>query len=665
MPPCQRVVVPFFTDLETRTRPGPDPSPAPGVIRSKVCETIPPRVGCRKHVPRTDPTLGDRPRDRSTAAGICFALELPLITFELLKSVALVMLVCLGHGLILARWSHGQVMGRVAMGVLFGCACLLTMSDPSELYPGVIVDARRVVLTVSGVFGGPVAAAITAAMAGGYRLSMGGAGAFAGTAAILVCAVAGAVFHEGVRRGRLRVTWRSLLALAVAVNLGADLLAFWLLPPEGTAALVVGFLGPMLLVFIPGTVALGLILQAIERQNGHRLALEASEQRFRDLAEISSDWFWEMDGALKFSYISDRHYDITGFRREDRLGTSRDAYRMDAETSHQRAAWDAHLQDLAARRPFRDFQYTLKTPSGRRIELSISGVPVFDSRGRFSGYRGVGTDISGRKRRELEILRAKEQAETASKTKTAFLAHMSHELRTPLNSIIGFAELIQRQIHGPVGSDRYQEYLGDILASSRHLLGVIGDILDISKIETGNLALEERSIDVTALLESCRRLVAERALVRGITLTVQNQAGRSILLGDELRIKQVLLNLLTNAIKFSQPGDTVTMTARLAEDGGLDLAVIDQGPGIAAEDLPRILEPFGQARGSHIESHEGVGLGLPIAKAYVEAHGGRLIIDSVIGQGTRVTLTLPKARVEATTDREAEDDGASTERIAG
>ena len=271
-------------------------------------------------------------------------------------------------------------------------------------------------------------------------------------------------------------------------------------------------------------------------------------------------------------------------------------------------------------------------------------------------------DIARRKQVEQELRHAHSLAEVANRAKTELLANMSHELRTPLNAIIGFAEVIHIQALGP-DNPKYIDYIGDIMASGRHLMALISDILDISAIESGKLELREASVEVADLVESAIRQISARAAGNGLVLNRDVAPSFRRMIADERRLMQVLLNLLSNAVKFTPAGGKVTLTAGLAEDGSGVFVVSDTGIGMDPAGIAKALSPYGQVESAYIRSHEGSGLGLPLAGNLTAAHGGTLSIASRVGAGTDIVLTFPPERCR---QPEAPDDPrANLEREAG
>ena len=254
-------------------------------------------------------------------------------------------------------------------------------------------------------------------------------------------------------------------------------------------------------------------------------------------------------------------------------------------------------------------------------------------------------DIGERKQAEAALLAAKQDAERANRAKSEFLANMSHELRTPLNVIIGFAELIEKEKLGPLGNPAYGEHARQIGDAGNHLLALISDVLDMSRLEAGNLTLHEEQLDVAEVIRASLDLTGSRLQARAVSVGLKLPEDLPWLRGDERRLKQVLINLLSNAFKFTPQGGKVTVTAAADLAEGLVLRVADTGIGMAADDIPMALARFGQVNGSLARDFNGSGLGLPLSKALIEMHGGTLDIESAPGAGTVVTLRLPAGRL--------------------
>jgi signal transduction histidine kinase len=490
-------------------------------------------------------------------------------------------------------------------------------------------------------------------------------------------------------------------------------------------------------------------------------------ERMRDYAEAGADWFWEMDGALRLSAVTQSPHGFTPGPMIDALGQRLAELPMAGEEATD---WRPLMHRLEARRPFRDFRFHRRSAQGELRHLLLSGVPVFDAGGTFRGYRGIGRDltnlvqaeelaektallhatldnmeqgllvldaalrvklwndrllellggrpeeiwlgrpaaelvritalrgdygagdpeetiarhleqfnrggpsvaervlangrtfevrtsampkggilityldISERKNVEVDLRRAKEEAELASRSKTEFLANMSHELRTPLNAIIGFSDILAGATFGPLGDPRYGGYVRDIRDSGLHLLNLINDVLDVSKVEFGKVELLEETVDPQTVIDACMRLMRDRADAAGVRLVQPPPGPLPTLQADSRRLKQILLNLLSNAVKFTPPGGRVTLSVR-ADGTGLRVMIEDTGIGIDPADLDKALRPFGQIDSRLARKYQGSGLGLPLTKSMTELHGGRLQLASTPGRGTTATVWLPPERL--------------------
>lgn len=249
-------------------------------------------------------------------------------------------------------------------------------------------------------------------------------------------------------------------------------------------------------------------------------------------------------------------------------------------------------------------------------------------------------EIQHEQHADLEAAKTKAEEESVEKSK--FLANVSHELRTPLNSIIGFSEILKDEVMGPLGSAQYKEYATDIHASGTHLLSLINDILDFSKADANKLDIEYQETDVTKLLKNCLRLIAQRAEAANVKLSSDFADEHVVTMTDPKRLKQIILNLLTNAVKFTPPNGRITLMCKQdLLNKKISIAVVDTGVGIAEKDISKVMAAFGQVKNEYSSKSEGTGLGLPLTRKLVELMDGQFVISSKLGEGTTVTLTFP------------------------
>jgi len=511
----------------------------------------------------------------------------------------------------------------------------------------------------------------------------------------------------------------------------------------------------------------------VEERKNMMVALEESEQRQRDMAEAATDWQWETDATLKYSYFSDRLEKALNVKSADLLGKNRLEMLADLFGPSDADNWQEHSRAMKNHEPFRDFQYAFVHPDGHTLHLRVSGQPSFDQKGKFIGYRGTGTNITAQveferkavssqrqlndaiegisdalilfdaddglvmcnnryremfsplesklvpglkfeelarmvsrsqlvtdavtspdqwlmkrlaqhknpgkpyerrmengrwsncmeyqtsdggtlilltdttnlHRAEENLLKARDQAEVANKAKSNFLAGMSHELRTPLNAIIGFSDAMRSELYGPIRQPQYSDYLDNIYDSGIHLLELINDILDISKIEAGAAELDESSIKISTIIERSLRLVKDQAAKGSVRLNKVIPRKLPFLYADERRVLQVLLNLLTNAIKFTPKGGEVKIAVKMEKSGDMAIRISDTGIGIKKGDIQTVMSEFGQADNALAKPNEGTGLGLPLSKGLMELHDGTLHIKSKIKVGTVVTMSFPSSRI--------------------
>ena len=379
--------------------------------------------------------------------------------------------------------------------------------------------------------------------------------------------------------------------------------------------------------------------------------LRISKDRYRALVETSSDWLWEVDGNAKYTYAAPRVQEILGYAPGELLG--RTAFELMPEVEARRVK-SIFAGIVATRRPFSSLTNTNLHRNGRLVILESSGVPIFDRDGEFLGYRGMDRDVTDRvmaeqelrkhrehleeliEERTAELIVAKEQAEAADRVKSVFLATMSHELRTPLNSIIGFTELLEQERTGPLNKEQKQQ-LGVVRESGSHLLNLINDILDISKIEAGQLKVSRESFDLRSLIERTTRATKPLTEEKSIEFEVEIADDVNSISSDRRRVEQILLNLLSNAIKFTDEGKIHVSCSLQGRE--VWVSVRDTGIGIRSQDVERLFKPFQQIQtGRHFE---GTGLGLSICKKLLDLLGGRIEVHSEWGKGSTFSFALP------------------------
>lgn len=357
---------------------------------------------------------------------------------------------------------------------------------------------------------------------------------------------------------------------------------------------------------------------------------------FQAVTEGAGDLILRLTPEGELRFASQASMTLLGLEPQHMMGASV----FDFIVPQDREVLAASLKDAATLGRPASAEVRMIKANGAASWMEFRCDPVSDGAwGKTADIVAVARDTSVRRAFEDQLSRSRDLAHAANSSKSAFLANMSHELRTPLNAIIGFSDVMRQEMFGPIQTPKYKEYSGLIHDSGRHLLDLIGDILDMSKIEAGKYELAPEPIDSGDLVGKCLETVkvtAERKKVR----LAANLAAADGLVADKRALKQVLLNLLSNAIKFTPAGGTVEV-ATASKAGWFWLGVADDGVGISEEDIKRLGRPFEQAGGAYTREHEGTGLGLSLVRSFVELHGGRMEIESALGQGTTVRIFLP------------------------
>jgi PAS domain S-box-containing protein len=383
------------------------------------------------------------------------------------------------------------------------------------------------------------------------------------------------------------------------------------------------------------TALLGVVREVTAEVAAER-KLKESEAAYRFMTDEATDIISKHGREGVPVFVSPAVSQVLGFQPDECLGTS------PFQSCHPDDMGSVMTAIGAAKQSGESttYMYRARHKLGHYVWLESRVRFVADlATGEMSSAISVTRDITARKTFEDELMSARERAEAASATKSRFLANMSHELRTPLNAIIGFSDILSREMFGPL-SPRYVEYSQLINDSGAMLLDLINDLLDMSKIEAGKFELYYEDVIVGDVISSCRQMLERRAEDGGVEIVTNLSSDGLCLRADKRAFGQILLNLLSNAIKFTKPGGNITVAAS-ASGGMLTLTVRDTGIGIAKDVLPRLARPFEQAYNDPARAHGGTGLGLALVKSLTQLHGGEFSIQSEVGHGTEVTVTLP------------------------
>lgn len=378
--------------------------------------------------------------------------------------------------------------------------------------------------------------------------------------------------------------------------------------------------------------------------------LKSSELRYRLLAENVTDTIWILDlESLRFTYVSPSVERMRGYSAEEAMAIplQETLTPESLDSVFKRLAEELENEAAGGFDPNRSvtMEVLQRCKDGSTVWAEVTTTFLRNEHGKPEAILGVSRDISERKRAE-QLYQAKIAAEAANAAKSEFLSNMSHELRTPLNHIIGFTEIVLGKNFGDLNKVQ-EEYLTDVHQSSLHLLSLVNEILDLSKIEAGKMELKPSDFNLKALLEQSLAIIMEKAKARNIDLKIQADNIPETFVADELRVKQILYNLLSNAVKFTNDGGTICLGARMiAGVGGerteVEISVQDDGIGIRKEDLEKIFEPFSQVENSLGRKYPGTGLGLALTRSLVEMHGGRIWVESEgLGNGSAFRFALP------------------------
>lgn len=687
---------------------------------------------------------------------------------ELLKGVALILSLSLLQSFIRQKWREDEIIGRVISGILFGGICIVGMKTPLVISPGVIFDPRSVILSTSGLFGGPIVGVIAAAIAASYRFSISGEGTGVGITVIISSVSFGLIYRYFYLKNWIKIGPFQLLAFGFLLHAFVILL-FTQLPDAVVQDVMNNVALPLLLTFTPAVAFLGYLLQDIENRLFLDAALQESEQQKRLILNAVPDLIWLKDnkgtylacnqlferffGAKEIDIIGRTDYDFVdknqadSFRQHDQMAleaktplvneewitfsdngqkallettktlmrntdgevigilgvghniTARNKseqalienehwlsesqrvakvghYSMDFRTGFWESSKalddifgidESYTRDvkgwLSLVHPaFREemsfyLQTTIIThhksfdkkykivDHSTQEEKWVNGLGElkFDENDSLIGLFGTIQDVSASKQNELQLERTKDLAEKSSKAKSEFLASMSHELRTPLNAVLGFAQMLQFDPKNPL-SPTQNENVEFILAGGAHLLELVNQILDLAQIEANQVHISVHKVNVLEVLEDCIQLISPLARSRDIKI-VNNITKNEppTLRTDQTRFKQVLINILSNAVKYNKDGGMITLTSEELGDGFLRIMITDTGSGIPKNKNSGVFEIFNRLGGDAMIAKEGTGIGLPVSKMLIDRLSGRIGFESEVDVGSTFWIELPLA----------------------
>ncbi len=566
------------------------------------------------------------------------------IILGLLQNTAILLAFSMIYEFTWARDSDSKGTGKkIITGVIIGIIGVILMTTPWMQIPGLVFDTRSVLLSLAGLFIGPVPTIVAALITLVYRIILGGPGVWMGVSVIIVSASIGLLWR------RLRPGWRKknyifeLLMLGYSVHI-AMLACALLLPPDLILNTVRNIAMPLLVIYPGGTVLLGILMnrQLINNENSRAAArLAETEMMFYNVLQNTSLYSVIIDNKGHLIDCNEPFLEATGYTKEDLK--SYNVFDIIISENLTNLAKDIFSMILEGDSPSSSYETELVTKDNKKINVSWNLTLIRDESGKVSKLACIGENITGRKNAEAELVNAKAKAEESDRLKSIFLANMSHEIRTPMNAIMGFSNLLSED--GLSDGERDQ-YVQIIKSSGERLLQIINDIIDVSKLEAGQLNLNPEECNINKIFANSYGLFLKSELIQrkpGLKLLADLDPENSDLniITDRNRVQQVIDNLLSNAIKFTEKGE-VRIGYSLTEDKGkkyIQAYVSDTGIGIPPDKGDVIFERFRQVEENLY--HEGAGLGLSISKGIITLLGGKIWFDSEPGKGTTFWFTLP------------------------
>ncbi|MBN2777012.1 MAG: response regulator [Bacteroidales bacterium] len=546
------------------------------------------------------------------------------------------------------------IVKQIVLGSIIGAICIVLMMTSGKLFPGIFLDTRSVILSISGLFFGFIPTAVAMLVASVYRIFVGGDGVYMGVAVIISSGTIGVLW------GSLKKSWRdnkpvfNLLALGTIVHI-AMLLCTTFLPNGQVVKVAKSIIMPLLLIYVPGNVLLGWLMLRQEKNAENRLAskrLSESERRFTELLSNINllSIIYDLNGKVNFA--NNYFYDLTGYKSKEVINY--DWIPLLIERNQRKIVRskmvNPQLETL--------YEFDILSKSGDTIKVLWNNVVLRDDFDEPIGIASIGQNVTAQRVAESKLIEAKDLAVKSDKLKSIFLANVSHEIRTPLNAIVGFSELFADD---NVDQETRKEYYQIIKSSSDNLLSIINDILDLSKLESKQMQLNLQEFNLSNLMNSTFMIFKEHPLLKvkqeiELVMDFPESLHNLVFLSDSVRVQQVLDNLILNAIKYTEKGTIKFGVNRFSDKGNIciEFYVQDTGLGISPENCQMIFERFRQVEEDVY--HQGAGLGLSISKGIVDLLDGQIWVDSKLGKGSKFVFNFKIGKHTTVDARKSVDD---------
>ena len=556
----------------------------------------------------------------------------------LINNAALLLILSILYDSISDAKNRKTLTQNILTGIMLGTICLGVMLSPFNFTPGVVYDTRSILLSISGLFFDPASAAIAAIMAAVYRFYTAGAGVWAGIATILTTTLVGILWRKKSYQRLDKISTGELYFFGIVVH-AAMLMSQLLIPWPKAFEVLENIILPVLLVYPAGTALLGKLMVERNQKLKTRYELAKSQAMLLEvLNSIPHSVFWKDCNSVYQG--CNKQFALDAGLNDPKEVKNKTDYDLPWTEKDAEAFINDDREVINSKKPKRSIIEQITKADGKRIWILTVKVPLFDQNGDSLGVLGLYEDITERRAAESELLKAKEAAEEANRTKSLFLANMSHEIRTPMNGIIGFAKLLELSEL----KDSQQEFVSVINSSSKHLLDIINDILDISRIEAGKIKLDNSFLEpgdlINQVIETFKPAIENRGLTYKVNISPEINYK---IYGDQTRLSQLLFNLINNSIKFTEKGSIEIGVEQIHKIDGnalLRFSVTDTGIGIEKEKLSKIFDIFFQIDDSYTKKYQGTGLGLAIVKNLVNLMGGVINVQSAVELGTRFDIDI-------------------------